>query len=343
MRTLTQALKDGNDLKKKDVTAAAEALLDEEVNNRDKGAFLTALAEKGETPDEIAAFVQVFLKHAVDSKIRPASAPGPMIDVCGTGGDSLDLFNISTAATFILAAGGAAVVKHGNRAVTSKSGGMDVLEALGVPIDLTPTVLAKNFRKHGLAFMFAPQYHPAFKAVVQVRKNLAKKGIKTIFNKLGPLLNPAKPAYQLLGVYDPALVRPFAEILQKLGRKGAWVVHGSDEEGNGMDEISIMGMTRLSKFNEGDIMDLNINPRAFGIPTAKMKNLKGGDAKVNAKIIMNILDGTDRGAKRDMVAVNAGAGFVITGIAPDFAAGVALAKELLISGEAMDKLKAMQS
>ena len=343
MRNLTQTLKDGNDLKKKDVAEAAEALLDEKVTNREKGAFLTALAEKGETPDEIAAFVQVFLKHAVDSKIRPGSAPGPMIDVCGTGGDSLDLFNISTASTFILAAGGAAVVKHGNRAVTSKSGGMDVLEALGVPIDLTPTNLAKNFRKHGLAFMFAPQYHPAFKAVVQVRKNLAKKGTKTIFNKLGPLLNPAKPAYQLLGVYEFALVRPFAEILKKLGRKGAWVVHGMDEDGNGMDEISTMGMTRLSKFDDGDIMDLNINPRAFGIPTAKMKNLKGGDAKANAKIIMNILDGTDRGAKRDMVAVNAGAGFVITGIAPDFAAGVALAKELLISGEAMDKLKAMQS
>ena len=343
MRTLTKALKEGRDLDEKEVAKAAKALLSKTVNNREKGAFLTALAEKGETPDEIAAFVEVFLKSAVRTGIVAKSAPGPMIDVCGTGGDTLDMFNVSTASTFILAAGGAAVVKHGNRAVTSQSGGFDVLEALGVPINYKPATIARNFKKHGLAFLFAPLYHPAFEAVIQVRKNLAKKGTKTIFNLIGPLLNPAKPDYQLLGVYDIKHVRPFAEILQKLGRKAAWVVHGMDEEGNGMDEISTMGMTRVSNLKKGEITDSNINPRAFGIPTAKLKNLQGGDAQANAKIITSILDGTDRGAKRDMVAVNAGAGFVITGISPDFAAGVTLAKELILSGEAMDKLKAMQA
>ncbi len=343
MRTLIKALKDGSDLGKEEVESAAKALLSEEVSTRDKAAFLTALSEKGETPDEIAAFVEVFLKHAVDPKIRPASAPGPTIDVCGTGGDTLDLFNISTATTFILAAGGAAVIKHGNRAVTSKSGGFDVLEALGIPIDHKPATVAKHFRQHGLAFLYAPLYHPAFAAVVPVRKSLAKKGIRTIFNLIGPLLNPAKPDYQLLGVYDIARTRPFAEILHKLGRKAAWVVYGSDEDRNGMDEISTLGMTRISKLQNGEITDANVNPRAFGIPTAKLKNLRGGDAKVNAGLIMNILDGTDRGAKRDIVAVNAGAAFVVCGIAPDFAAGVTLAKEILLSGQALEKLKAMQA
>ena len=216
---------------------AAGQLLDENEDISIKTQFLKSLAKKGETPSEIAGFVKNFLKHAVDPKFSSDDCQGPTIDVCGTGGDKLDLFNISTASVFVLAAGGASVVKHGNRGITSKSGGADVLEELGVPIDLPVDDLRRCVLENNAGFLFAPLYHPAFKAVVPVRQELAKEGIRTVFNLIGPLLNPVGPDYQLVGVFDSTLTTTFAQILGKLGRKRAWAVHGQGPNNEGMDEM----------------------------------------------------------------------------------------------------------
>ena len=230
MLELTELLESGNNLSQSQIAMAAEALLEENDDTATKTEFLKALSAKGETPAEIATFVEAFLKHAVDPGFGPEDCKGPTIDVCGTGGDKLDLFNISTASVFVLAGGGLTVLKHGNRGITSKSGGADVLEELGVPIDLPVHALRECVLEHGAGFLFAPLYHPAFKAVVPVRKVLAEEGIRTVFNLIGPLLNPVRPDYQLVGVFDSAFTSPFAEILGRLGRKRAWAVHGKGQE-----------------------------------------------------------------------------------------------------------------
>ncbi len=343
MRDLIQQLQTGTPLDPAQAGTAADALLDESVGPDDKAAFLRALSIKGETPDEIAAFVECFLERAVDPGLAPDSISGPLLDVCGTGGDKLDLFNVSTASIFVLAAGGACVVKHGNRGITSKSGGADVLEALGVRIDLPPDRLAECVRTHRLGFLFAPHYHPAFKAVVPVRKMLAEEGIRTIFNLIGPLLNPARPEYQLIGVFDPTLPEAFARILGKLGRKRAWAVHGSADAGQGMDEISTLGLTRVWVNDGGNLSQLLIDPSSLGFRPATLEDLRGGDATANATILRAILDGSERGPKRDIVALNAAAGFVITGLSPTLEAGLALAADAIDSGRAAAKLRALSA
>ena len=324
------------------MAAAAAALLDEAVDPTEKGDFLRALAGKGETAEEIAAFVGCFLERAVDPGITPESASGPLLDVCGTGGDRLDLFNVSTASVFVLAAGGACVVKHGNRGITSKSGGADVLEALGVRIDLPPARLAECVRAHGAGFLFAPHYHPAFSAVAPVRKLLAAEGIRTIFNLIGPLLNPVRPDYQLVGVFDPALPGAFARILGKLGRKRAWAVHGQTADGQGMDEISTLGPTRICDSAGGEYSEHTLDPTSLPLAPATLADLAGGDASANAGILLAILEGTERGPKRDIVALNAAAGFVVAGLAPTIEAGLALALEAIDSGRALERLKALR-
>ena len=231
MNELTGELRAGRDLDAAQIEHAVAALTSPEVADAAKADFLQALRIKGETAREIAGFVQALLARAVDPGLDPDKLPGPMIDICGTGGDKLELFNISTTAMFVLAAGGACVVKHGNRAITSRCGGADVLEELGVKIDLAPEELRRCVEKHGLGFVFAPVYHPAFKAIAPVRKALAAQGVPTIFNLLGPLLNPARPPYQLVGIFSPVLLPKYAKALAMLGRACAWAVHGL-----GMDE-----------------------------------------------------------------------------------------------------------
>jgi anthranilate phosphoribosyltransferase len=342
MRDLIQQLQSGNPLSPAQVGAAANSLLDETVEPTEKAALLRALAAKGESPDEIAAFAECFLQRAVDPGLTPETVQGPLLDVCGTGGDKLDLFNVSTASVFVLAAGGASVVKHGNRGITSKSGGADVLEALGVRIDLPPDRLAECVKSHGAGFLFAPHYHPAFKAVVPVRKMLAAEGIRTIFNLIGPLLNPARPDYQLIGVFDSTLPEAFASILGKLGRKRAWAVHGTTNEGQGMDEISTLGLTHVWATDMGNISERVIDPALLGLAPATLGDLQGGDAIFNAAILRAILDGSERGPKRDIVTLNAAAGFVIAGLAPTLEAGLARAAEALDSGRAATKLLALR-
>jgi anthranilate phosphoribosyltransferase len=309
-----------------------------EVDDAAKAAYLRALRAKGETATEIAAFARALLARAVDPGIAPENVPGPMLDVCGTGGDKLDLFNISTTAMFVLAASGVCVVKHGNRAITSKCGGADVLEELGVRIDLPPDALRRTAETHGLGFLFAPAYHPAFKAIVPVRKALAAEGIPTVFNLLGPLLNPARPGHQLVGIFSPALLPKYGDALAALGRIRAWVVHGS-----GMDELSLAGPTEVREVAAGVVREFTVDPRALDLPMCEVGDLRGGDRATNAAIVTAILDGTERGPKRDIVLLNAAAGFVITGLVGDLAAGLDLAREQIASGRALAKLRAMRA
>ncbi|MEQ1860753.1 MAG: anthranilate phosphoribosyltransferase [Chthoniobacteraceae bacterium] len=338
MHTLTDQLRRGADLDLAQVESAVAQLIDPGVPDDAKGDFLVALRDKGESAREIAAFARCMIARAVDPKIEPARVRGPMLDVCGTGGDKLELFNVSTAAMFILAAGGACVVKHGNRAITSKCGGADVLEELGVKIDLPPERLRECVEEHGLGFIFAPLYHPAFKAIVPVRRALAERGIATVFNLLGPLLNPARPAYQLVGIFSPVLLPKYADALAELGRARAWAVHGS-----GMDELSLCGPSEVREIADGRVSELRVDPRELGLSLCKVDELRGGDRAANARILLSILDGEECGPKRDLVLLNAAAGFVITGLAPDLAAALALAREQIMSGRARAKLRALQT
>jgi len=250
----------------------------------------------------------------------------------------LDLFNVSTACMFVLAAGGACVVKHGNRAITSKCGGADVLEELGVRIDLPPADLQRCVEAHGLGFIFAPAYHPAFKAIVPVRKALAARGIPTIFNLLGPLLNPARPAHQLVGIFSPLLLPKYAEALAALDRARAWAVHGS-----GMDELSLAGPTEVRDVTAGVIRELTVNPAELGLARCDLAELRGGDCAENARILLAILDGTECGPQRDLVLLNSAAGFVVAGLAKDLGAGLERARECISSGRALGKLRALQA
>lgn len=343
MQSLTRQLLEKTNLDATQIATAAAQLVDPAVESVQKADFLRALAKKGETPAEIAAFVNEFLKLAVDPGLDRAKLPGPMLDVVGTGGDQLHLFNVSTTAMFILAAGGVCVTKHGNRGITSKAGGADVLEALGIQIDLPKEKVVAGIEKTRLGFFFAPLYHPAFKAVVEARKLLAAEGQRSIFNMLGPLLNPGRPDYQLIGVFDPKLTHTFGEILVQLGRKGAWVVHGSTGDGRGMDELSSLGLNDICEVKAGQLRDTTLDPHKLGFAPAKVEELVGGEAAENATILESVLAGTTQGPKRDIAVLNAAAGFVITGIRDTIESGKAYAEELLDRGAALAKLREMQS
>ncbi|HEX8280391.1 MAG TPA: anthranilate phosphoribosyltransferase [Chthoniobacterales bacterium] len=342
MHALLEKLQGGIDLSPLDIDDAVAALLSNETRADDKAAFLTALHRKGESAEEIAGFVEQLIRRAVDPAIDPGKLRGPMIDVCGTGGDGLELFNVSTTIMFILAAGGATVVKHGNRSVTSCCGSADVLEAMGIPLEWKPEALREALERLGLGFVFARQYHPAFRALAEMRAQLARAGTRTIFNLLGPLLNPARPPRQLIGVYAPRLTTIFAEVLRQLGRERAWIVHGFAEDGTGMDDISIGGATTLAELDRGRVTSAVIDCRWLGICEGRLAELRGGDAKQNARTLEAVLSGDERGAKRDMAVVNAGGGFVVAGLVHDLKDGIALAKEQIDSGAALKKLRDFQ-
>jgi len=338
MQSLIAKLQSGFDLSPADVEFAVDLLVNPAVDESAKADFLEALRNKGETAEEMAAFVEALLRHAVDPGIDASRLSGPLLDVCGTGGDRLELFNVSTTSMFVLAAGGAVVVKHGNRAITSKCGGADVLEALGVRIELPPEDLRRCVETLGLGFVFAPAYHPAFKVIGPVRKTLAARGVRTIFNLLGPLLNPIRPAHQLVGIFSPELLPKYAAALAALGRTRAWAVHGS-----GMDELSTCAPSDVVEITPATSRNVTIVPADLGIATAQLEDLRGGDCAHNAALLVGILDGTIRGAKRDMVVLNAAAGFVVCGLAPDLPGGLARAAAQIDSGTALAKLRALQA
>lgn len=293
------------------------------------GAFLTALRMKGETPEEIAAFARVMRHHAV--MVAPATRK-TLVDTCGTGGDGTHTFNISTASAIVAAGAGVPVVKHGNRSVSSTCGSADVLSALGVNLSVDPEHQARIVEQVGIAFLFAPNHHPAMRHVMAARQEL---GCRTVFNILGPLSNPAGAQAQVVGVYHPDLSRPMAEVLRILGLSRAMVVHGS-----GLDEITTTGNTSVCELGTGAINSYTLNPRSFGIAPASLSDLRGGDPGQNACIIREILAG-ERGACRDIVLMNAGAAIYIGGRARDLHEGITLASASIDCGNAGTRLDAL--
>jgi anthranilate phosphoribosyltransferase len=342
MRELTEQLNHRQDLEPAQIEQAVAGLLDTGIKDETKGEFLVALRNKGETAAEIAGFVTALLARAVDPEIDPAGFEEPMIDVCGTGGDRMELFNISTTAMFLLAAGGAVIVKHGNRGITSKSGGADVLEALGIQIEHPPETLRQCIRATGIGFIFAPAYHPAFRVINPVRKKLASRGGMTIFNILGPLLNPARPPYQLAGIFSESMLPKYAEVLRLLGRRAAWAVHGSGGPAGGVDELSTLGMNHYCEVKDGAITAHNLDPGPLGFRRSDIEELRGGNGVENARILTGILADHIHGPKRDVVILNAAAGFVVCGLARDIADAIPWAHEQIKSGRALEKLKALQ-
>jgi anthranilate phosphoribosyltransferase len=343
VRAFIEQLRNGIDLSSAEISEAVPSLLSDKVDDQTKAEFLTALHKKGESTEEIAGFVRLLMDRAIDPKIDATAVSGPMIDVCGTGGDGLDLFNVSTTVMFVLAAGGAVVVKHGNRSVTSSCGSADVLEELGVDIELAPEDLRECVKRHGLGFVFARNYHPAFRSLAEMRKRLARQNTRTIFNLLGPLLNPARPPRQLIGVFAPRLTTTFAEVLHQFGRESAWIVHGLTENGSGMDDISISGATTVAELGPHNFTSAVLDMSWLGVPRATVKELQGGDVKGNAATLEGILAGKIAGAKRDITVVNAAAGFVIAGLAPDLRHGIDMAGEQIDNGRALQKLRELQS
>jgi anthranilate phosphoribosyltransferase len=291
------------------------------------GGLLTALRMKGETVDEIVGSAQAMREKAHPLKCKHST----LVDTCGTGGDGSGTFNISTTVAFVAAGAGLPVAKHGNRSVSSKSGSADLLEALGVKIDLSPCEVEKVLNETGIAFLYAPIFHQAMKYAIGPRREV---GIRSIFNLLGPLTNPAHVKVQVLGVYDPDLTETVARVLEGLGAETAYVVHGA----GGLDEISTIGATQISCLQHGKIRTFSINPEDYGFKRVKLRDLQGGEANVNAQITRNILKG-EKGAYRDIVLLNGAAVFVVSGLAADIGEGIKIARETIDSGRALEKLE----
>ena len=292
------------------------------------GAFLTALRLRGETIDEIAGAVKT-----MRARMTPVSAPEGAMDVVGTGGDGSGSYNISTAAAFVVAGAGVPVAKHGNRALSSRSGAADTLAALGVKLDLTPEQIGACIRDAGIGFMFAPAHHSAMKHVGPARTEL---GFRTVFNLLGPLSNPASVKRYMLGVFSPEWVAPLAEVLGELGAERAWVVHGS----GGLDEISPYGETSVASLDNGRIETFTISPESAGLPVWPAEAIRGGDAEHNAEALRTVLGG-EKSAYRDTVLLNAGAALVVAGLADSLTEGVKLAGEVIDAGKASERLEGL--
>ncbi len=318
----------GHDLSSADVEAAMDAILGGEASGAQIAAFVVALRMKGESADEIAAAARALRKHC--ETIQP-KVDGPLIDTCGTGGDGLNTFNISTAAAIVTAACGVHVAKHGNRAVSSQAGSADVLEALGVRIDLTPERAQQCIEQVGIGFLFAPSHHAAMRHAAPVRREL---GIRTLFNLLGPLANPASATHQVVGVYDSSRVEQLAQALGSLGLTAAWVVHGRD----GLDEVSASGPTTVAQLRNGKVSMFEVLPSDFGLCEVPLEALRGGDAPRNAEIIRSVL-GAEQGAARVAVLLNAAAALCVAGVASDPRAATERAVEAVDSGAAMATLE----
>ncbi|HEY1171484.1 MAG TPA: anthranilate phosphoribosyltransferase [Verrucomicrobiae bacterium] len=343
LSSLTEQLKSGQGLTPDQVSSAVAWLTAESVTPEAKAEFLTALAKKGETVDEIAAFAremrELSLKPPLDALLRN----GEIIDVCGTGGDRLNTFNISTSVAILVAAAGVPMAKHGNRAITSKSGSADVLEALGIPVDNTPEQAAALLKEHNFAFFLATRFHPAFKHIGPARKLCAAAGQRTIFNFLGPLMNPARPTAQLIGVPNPALTEPMARVLQSLGIRRGMVVSGQ-VEGASLDELSTMGENRVAEFYQDQGFHTSTWKGDFlPLQPATLADLTGGDAKENAVIVCQVLSGQEKGPKRDAVLLNAAAALMLANKVKTLTEGWEFAAEVIDSGKAAAKIKALST
>lgn len=327
---LIRRLVDGENLTERDMVGAVEALMGGEVPTAQAASFLTALRMKGETVEEIVGAARVMREHA---SAIPGMGVGALMDTCGTGGDVAHTFNISTTAAFVLAGAGVRVAKHGNRAVSSSCGSADVLEALGVRLDVSAEVVGRCVTDVGIGFLFAPALHSAMRHVAPVRREL---GIRTIFNLLGPLTNPAGADRQVVGVYRADVAPLLAAALGRLGSVRAMVVHGSD----GLDEITITGPTQVAEWRDGRVREYEIHPEQVEMGTASIESIRGGDVAENAVILRSVLSG-EPGPRRDVVLLNAGAALLVAGVAGHLGAGVATAAESIDSGRALAKLESL--
>ncbi len=343
--TLTQQLAAAKHLSVEQIQLAVVQLTDEIISASAKADFLIALAHKGETPEEIAAFASALREKSVQPVIEQNWRESrEILDIVGTGGDRLGTFNISTTSAILCAATGVAVAKHGNRAVTSQSGSADVLEALGIRIDFSPDEAVRSLREKNFAFFFAPNFHPAFKNISAARKLCAERGRRTIFNFLGPLLNPARPSAMLVGVPRAELCEPLAKVLQSLGVRRGMVVTGKvqspgSEVQSQIDELSTLGGNFVAEFyHERGFTASGLSLEHFPLQPARLEDLLGGDKFQNAEITRKILRGEDCGPKRDAVLLNAGAALFVAGKVKSLAAGWELAGETIDSGKADAKL-----
>jgi anthranilate phosphoribosyltransferase len=324
-KALVAKVATGASLTREEAASAFDRMMSGEATPSQMGGLLMALRVRGETVDEITGAVTT-----MRAKMLGVKAPSGAVDVVGTGGDASGSFNISTCAAFIVAGCGVPVAKHGNRALSSKSGAADVLQALGVKIDLNPGEVARCIEEAGIGFMFAPAHHPAMKNVGPTRVEL---GTRTIFNLLGPLSNPASVKRQMIGTFSKHWVEPMAHVLKNLGSESIWVVHGSD----GLDEITTSGPTSVAALENGKIRTFEVTPEDAGLKRSKPEALKGGDAEANAKGLLDVLKGK-KDAFRDVAIINAAAALIVAGKAKDLKAGAAMAVHSIDSGEAEGRL-----
>ena len=331
IKEMIKKLSDGEDLTKEEAEKVTDYIMSGETTDAQTAAFLTALSIKKETAREIEGAVVSMKKYAV-----PLEHDMDVLEIVGTGGDASGSFNISTTASFIVAASGVKVAKHGNKAASSKSGAADVLEVLGININLTPEESLKLLKETGFCFLFARNYHPAMKNVASVRSEI---GIRTVFNILGPLANPAGAKTQLLGVHSERLLEPMSEALMSLGVKRGMGVYGMD----GMDEISISAPTVVCEFEDLKMKKYTIKPEDFGYNTCDKDRVRGGDPKENARISLDIFEGKDRGPRRQLACMNAGAALYIAGKAETLFEGSCLAEEMIDSGKALATLEAVRN
>ena len=315
----------------------AEALMglimDGEVSSVRSAAILAALRVRGETVPEIVGFARAMRERAVAVPV----GSGILVDTCGTGGDGAHTFNISTTAAFVVAAAGTRVAKHGNRAASSRAGSADLLEALGVNLDVSPEALAEAVNSIGIGFLFARSHHPAMKNIAPVRAEL---GVRTVFNILGPITNPAGATHQVIGVYDAHLTRTLAEVLRDLNASGALIVNGRGENGENLDELSVAGPTHVAELRDGLVTESVVHPEELGLDRHPAAAIVGGDAADNAEITRQVLSGRGSAAQRDVVALNAGAALYTAGVTPSLSAGVTRAREVLAGGAALETLEA---
>lgn len=335
---LTHQLRDAEHLDAPDVAIAAAALESESVANATKAEFLLALADKGETADEIASFATEFRKRAVDPGVGKFSDDA--IDIVGTGGDHSGGFNISSVVVLVLASAGVKVMKHGNRGITSACGSADLLAGLGVKLDASPEVIRSALDELGFCFFFAPAYHPAFKHIVPVRKELAAKGRRTVFNILGPTINPGRPAHTLMGVFAEVWVERMAEVLELLGTKAGIVAHGVIDEQRGIDEITTASANRVRGVGRLVDIDTRWSAADFGLAAANFDDLKGGDLATNLAIVEALVMGKAPSGLLDTIALNAGLGLWATGKVPSAQDGITLARELILDGTVKQKIQA---
>lgn len=336
LNELTSLVEGGNNLSLVQASGAADLLAAAEVDRNSKANFLTSLAKKGEVADEVAGIAQRFRELARNPGLEQWQDSA--IDVCGTGGDKIGSFNISTTVVFALAAAGVPVLKHGNKSITSKCGSANLLEALGVNLMAGDATLASSMEELGFCFMFAPAFHPAFKEIMPVRQELAASGQRTVFNILGPLINPARPAHQLLGVFSPTVVDMLAGTLHSLGLKSGMVVHTELPDGRGMDELSVVGQNHVRGFGALSSIDDRWTAERFSLGSADVSELLGGELEDNLRILDRLLDGRAPVGLADTISLNVAAALMIVGKCESIEEGIQVARDVILGGALKLKL-----